>query len=236
MMADNLLNQSYKPWGFMKKSYLLIIAIFLTIFQQTQAFLQDSTKLFSGSIEFPIQMDYDLCIFYKGEKLKTEQSINNDSIQFSFVDKNETQTIFLIITHSMTCITEESNTIEHLKLTKDNSYICYKLQAQREMQDDDHQILTWKIEEHVLTQRVIPQNSLIFLFDPSLIAGLKIQSWKPECVFRIVPTIIAVPTATQKELDRAITIARLAALDIDAIHAKTTKNTPTQAVLVTALQ
>ncbi|MCX5923305.1 MAG: hypothetical protein NTU89_01930 [Candidatus Dependentiae bacterium] len=220
----------------MKKSYLSIIAIFLTIFQQTQAFLQDSTKLFSGSIEFPIQMDYDLCIFYKGEKLKTEQSINNDSIQFSFVDKNETQTIFLIITHSMTCITEESNTIEHLKLTKDNSYICYKLQAQREMQDDDHQILTWKIEEHALTQRVIPQNSLIFLFDPSLIAGLKIQSWKPECVFRIVPTIIAVPTATQKELDRAITIARLAALDIDAIHAKTTKNIPTQAVLVTALQ
>lgn len=220
----------------MKKLYLSIIAFFLIAFQDASAFLQDSPKLFSGSIEFPIQMDFDLCIFYKGQKLKTEQSIDSNSIQFSFTDKSETQTIFLIITHAMTCITEESNTIEHLKLTKDNAYICYKLQAQRETQDEDHQMLTWKIEQHELTQRVIPQNSLIFLFDPSLIAGLKIQSWKPECVFRIIPTIIATPAATQKELNRAITIARLAALDIDAIHSKTTKNTPTQAVLVTALQ
>ncbi len=220
----------------MKKLYITLIALTFICFQNVFAFLENTTKLFSGAIEFPTAQDYDLCIFYKGQKLKLDQTGPSDIVEFSFNDTKETQTIFLIITHAITCITEESNTIEHLKLAQQHPYVCYKLQAQREGHNDQHQLLTWKIEEHELTDRIIPQNSLVFLFDPRLIAGLKVQSWKPECVFRIIPTIIASPTATEKELNRAMTIARLAALDIDAIHAKTTKSSPTQAVLVSTLQ
>jgi len=219
----------------MKKLHIIAIALFAIQQHSISAFLENSTKLFSGAIEFPATLEYDLCIFYKGQKLKLEQTGPSDTVEFSFNDTKETQTIFLIITHAITCMTEESNTIEHLKLAEHHPYVCYKLQAQRQIHNDEHQLLTWKIEECKITDRIIPQNSLIFLFDPNLIAGLKVQSWKPESVFRIVPTIIATPTATEKELRRATTIARLAALDIDAIHAKTSKNSPTQAVL-TAMQ
>ena len=195
----------------------------------------NSTKLFSGSIEFPMKIDSDLCIFYKGQKLCLDKSSANEIVQFSFIDHKDTQTIFLIITQAISCLTEESNTIQHLQLTKANDYICYKLQAQRNSQDDEHELLTWKIEQHHLEKGILPQNSLILLFDPNLISGIKIQSWKPECVFRLVPTIIVLPTATEKEINRTMVIARLAALDVDAIHAKSQKPISTHAVLISTL-
>ncbi|MFA5999270.1 MAG: hypothetical protein WC747_04595 [Candidatus Babeliales bacterium] len=178
-------------------------------------------KLFSGSIEFPVKMEYDLCLFYKGQKLEIEQSKTSNIVQFSFVDSKETQTVYFIIAPALACCTEEANTVKHLQLPKQCEYICYKLQAQRETTDENYQLLTWKIEDYELEDRIIPQNSLIFLFDPKLIAGLKVQSWKPENVFRIVPTLVISPTATVHSIGRAMMTARLAALDIDAIHGKT---------------
>ena len=112
------------------------------------------------------------------------------------------------------------------------------MQAKREYskQDSQLELLTWTITEHHLPDNIIPNNSLIFLFDPNLIAGLKVQSWKPENLFRIIPTLVIHPTATEAQIQRAMVIARLAALDIDAIHAKITNNAnPTHAIL-TAMQ
>lgn len=182
---------------------------------------ENQTKLFSGSIEFPVTMEYDLCLFYKGQKLEVEQNKTSNIVQFSFVDTKETQTIYFIVAPTLACCTEQANTVKHLRLPKDCQYICYQLQAQREITDENYQLLTWKIQDFELEGRVIPQNSLIFLFDPNLIAGLKVQSWKPENVFRIVPTLIVSPTETVHSIGRAMVTARLAALDIDAIHAKT---------------
>jgi len=180
----------------------------------------NQAKLFSGSIEFPVKMEYDLCLFYKGQKLEIEQNKTSNIVQFSFVDLKETQIVYFIIAPALACCIEEANTVKHLQLPKECEYICYKLQAQRETTDENYQLLTWRIEDHELENRIIPQNSLIFLFDPKLIAGLKVQSWKPENVFRIVPTLVVSPTATVHSIGRAMMTARLAALDIDAIHGK----------------
>ena len=42
------------------------------------------TKLFSGSIEFPHTMTYDLCLFYNGQKLDFVGNNTNKFLQFSF--------------------------------------------------------------------------------------------------------------------------------------------------------
>ncbi len=197
-----------------------------------QQFTIDETKLFSGSIEFPHKLTYDLCLFYNGQKLDFEGNNTSSFIQFSFLDSHKTQVIYFLITNGLSCCTSESNNVDCLCVQDNSSYICYKMQAKRELNDDDQQILTWEILPHELSNGQIPHNSLIFLFDPALIAGLKIQSWKPENIFRIIPTLIIHPNVTIEQLQRAMIIARLVALDIDAIHSKTqTINNPAHAVL-----
>ena len=195
----------------------------------------DETKLFSGSIEFPYKLNYDLCLFYNGQKLEFEANNTSSFIQFSFLDSKYTHTLYFIITNDLTCRTSESNNVDCLCVVDESSYICYKMQAKREIDEDEHHLLTWGITEHHLHGGHIPHNSLIFLFDPTLIAGLKVQSWKPENIFRIIPTLVIHPATTLQQLQRAIIVARLAALDIDAIHSKPTSINPTHAVL-TAMQ
>lgn len=219
----------------MFKKMLLIFSCILMIWNLNYS--HNETKLFSGSIEFPCLLNYDLCLFYQGQKLEFEHSSASPFIQFSFIDSKDVQTVYVLITNNLTCCTQESNTVECLCVVDNSSYVCYKMQAKREFfNKDEDQMLTWDICEHHLDNGQIPANTLIFLFDPSLIAGLKIQSWKPENLFRIIPTIVINPTASTKQIKRAMTIARLAALDIDAIHAKSNSLTnPTHAIL-TAMQ
>lgn len=218
----------------MKNAILALLSI-LHISTMVPLEIRDQKKLFSGSIEFPFKMDFDLCLFYKGEKLTIEKHTSMPVIEFSFLDTKETHTIYFIITNGFTCCTEIANTLQSLQIIPEHQYICYKLQATREVNDDEHMLLTWNIQEHTLDKNIVPQNSLIFLFDPKLIAGLKIQSWKPENVFRIVPTVLINPQTSIRELERAMIVARLAALDIDALHTKTTPTSPATAIL-TAMQ
>ena len=220
-----------------KKLHFTFFAILAFYSPQANSLNQttDDTKLFSGSIEFPYKLNYDLCLFYNGQKLEFEANNTSSFIQFSFLDSKETQTLYFIITNDLTCRTSESNNVDCLCVVDESSYICYKMQAKREIDEDEHHLLTWEITAHSLHNGQIPHNSLIFLFDPALIAGLKVQSWKPENIFRIIPTLVIHPTATIQQLQRAIIVARLAALDIDAIHSKPNNITPTRAIL-TAMQ
>jgi hypothetical protein len=192
-------------------------------------------KMFSGSIEFPCTLNYDLCLFYKGQKLEVESNNATPFVQFSFLDYKQVHTVFLVITNGLTCSARQSNNVDCLCVADESSYICYKLQATRETDDQDHQLLSWQIAQHTLEDGQIPNTSLIFLFDPELIAGLKIQSWKPENVFRIIPTIVINPHTSSEQIKRAMIVARLAALDIDAIHAKP-EVVANPAAILTALQ
>lgn len=215
------------------KLYFKLFAFCIMLCAQT--YPENQTKLFSGSIEFPCNLEYDLCLFYKGQKLDFESNSTTPFVQFSFLDSKDTHTVYLVITNGLTCCTKESNNVDCLCVADTSSYICYKLQAKRELDEDEHQLLSWDISQHNLDNGQLPQNSLIFLFEPTLVAGLKVQSWKPENVFRIIPTLMIHPSSTMQQIQRAMIIARLAALDVDAIHAKSTLANPTNAIL-TAMQ
>ncbi len=213
----------------MKNKFILFVYLILSvqIFSNQQPVFEqnNSKKMFSGVIEFPMKADFNLCLFYKGEKLCTEKHGPMPWIEYSFYDNPETHGIYIIITDNLSHCTQVANTLETLKVCKNNDYICYKLQAKRSVMDDDYTVLTWEIFDHKLIDNIVPVNSLIFLFDPKLIAGLKLQSWKAENIFRVIPTILINPDASQSEIERALTIAQLAALDIKSIHGQNQSNT-----------
>ncbi|MBP7854470.1 hypothetical protein KAZ82_00875 [Candidatus Babeliales bacterium] len=214
----------------MKKSllfFLLLCTYQINLSIDNKLF--SNSKLFSGSIEFPMLIDYDLCIFYNGQKLELESN-NTPFVQFSFLDDKSISTIHLVIANALACSTMESNNIRALKIADNNAYICYQLQAQRNFENNEEQ-LTWNIDQCALENNQIPQNSVIFLFDPTLIAGLKIQSFKPENLFRIIPTIMINSRTTIQQIKRAMEVARLASLDIDPIHRKPELITSTAALV-----
>ncbi len=202
------------------------VAILFSLFSTLLAEQDTSTKLFSGSIEFPCKSEFDTCLFYNGQKLESESSSNSNFVQFSFLGEKNTQTLYFLITNGLSCCTKESNNIDCLYVADEKSYICYKLEAKRESHNDLSDLLSWNMSNYNLAEGKIPHNSIIFLFDPTLIIGLKLISWKPENLFRIVPTLVISPTATQSDLQRACNLARLAAMDIDRIHEKPLPNQP----------
>ena len=212
----------------MKNKFILFVYLILSVqifSEQLLASEQNSSKkMFSGVIEFPVKTDLSLCLFYKGEKLPIENHTSMPWFEYSFYDAPETQIIYVIITNNLTHCTQVANTLETLKVCADNDYICYKLQAKRNITEDEHTVLTWEIFDHKLINNVIPLNSLIFLFDPKLIAGLKTQSWKAENIFRVIPTILINPHASKEEIERALNIAQLASLDIKSIHGQSQSN------------
>lgn len=182
---------------------------------------QDPTTLFLGTIKFPKTLNNsDACLYYKGSKLKTEWDKNNLSTQFSFLESKSSQTLYVLICNNITCFTNLSNTVQHLCLIE-NQYRCYELQAIRVY--DDHDQLTsfsWDCQECDLENGIIPENTVIFLFDPLLVDGLLVHTWNKNQAMRLIPTIKICSSATSAELVRAMTIARLTSIDIDTIHAK----------------
>lgn len=203
------------------KNKIILFAIFLIIpsFFYTSI---STKKMFSGSIEFPCNANFaDLCFFYKGEKLKIENHGSIPLIEYSFFDDSQTNCIYVIITQEITHCTQVANTLASLKVCPNCDYICYKLDAKRDVTSNEGSILSWEIFDHKLVDNYIPVNSLIFLFNPKHIAGLKVQSWKAENAFRVVPAIIVHPLTLADEINRAIIAGQLAALDINTVHAPT---------------
>jgi hypothetical protein len=203
------------------KNKIILFAIFLIT--SSSFYSNNSTKkMFSGSIEFPCYANFDdLCLFYKGERLKIENHGSIPTIEHSFFDDATTNCIYVIITKEVTHCTQVANTLASLKISPNCDYICYKLEAKRDVNPQEGSMLSWSIFDHKLVDNYIPFNSLILLFNPSLIAGLKIQSWRAENAFRVVPTIVIESSTSSNEINKAIIAGQLAALDVNAVHAPT---------------
>jgi len=205
----------------------LIATLALISCFQVYTEVQDPTTLFLGNIKFPKNLNHtDLCIYYKGQKLNTDWDKHNLSVQYSFLEAKTSQNLYLLICNNITCHTTLTNTIQHLQLT-DNQYRCYHLQASR-IHDEQEKLVrfSWDCQECELKNGVVPDNTIIFLFDPHIIDDIQVHTWSKNQAMRLVPTITISNNATAPEIVRAITIARLTAIDLDTIHIKekTTKN------------
>lgn len=198
------------------------IAILLAFISCLQVYTepQEPTTLFLGNIKFPKYLNHaDLCIYYKGQKLKTDWDKNNSSVQYSFLESKTSQSLYLLVCDTIE-YTTKLNTIQNLKLTNDQ-YRCYHFQATRVHNCEEKLVhFSWNCQECELENGVIPDNTVIFLFDPYLIDGVLVHSWSKDQAMRLIPTINISSSATNSEIVRTIAVSRLTGIDIDTIHTK----------------
>ena len=191
-----------------------------------------------GNVLFPRSVDPDLNVYYKGKKLpidvfSKEKEVRN--IPYSLEEKKSTQKIYMIIC-SECKFASQDNTIQYLYVPANVDYKFYTLSAARQYNENQEvQGYLWTvIEEQLLDDNIIPDNTVIFLFDVSFVEGLNVKSWSQSSSARVLPEIIIKKSANQQDLSRAIIKARLAALDMDTIHKhdmSCTKQINKQAVL-----
>ena len=117
----------------------------------------------------------------------------------------------ILICEQVSCFAYKNN-IHHLTLGTDN-YKFYRLYGMR-----NGDLLSWEIEEETLEDNYIPENTLIFVFDPDLVDGLRPVSWKKENQMRLLPDIIMDKTKSYDEFAAAMNYACLSAMDLDAYH------------------
>lgn len=179
-----------------------------------------------GSVIFPTNVAPHLHIYYKGKKLTIDTHSKEKEfklIPYSLEEKKSTQQFHMIIC-SECKIASKDNTVQYLYVPYTVPYKFYTLTAARQYnQDQEVDGYLWtSVEERLLEKNIIPDGTIIFLFNSDLIDGLNIKSWPQDSSARILPEIIIKKTSTHDDLLAAINAACLAAPDLDAIHKRHT--------------
>ena len=175
-----------------------------------------------GSITFPRNVTPDLNVYYKGKKLIIDVHSKEKEVKlipYSLEEKKSNQQFHMIIC-SECKIASKDNTVQYLHVPTNVAYKFYTLSAARQYnQDQEVDGYLWTaVEEKLLNGNIIPDNTVIFLFNADLIENLTIKSWPQNSSARILPEIVIKKSVAQEDLSRAIVEARLAAFDLDTIH------------------
>lgn len=175
-----------------------------------------------GNIIFPKNVTPDLNVYYKGKKLSIDLHSKEKEVKlvpYSLEEVKSNQQFHMIICPECKFASKD-NTIQYLYVPKNVPYKFYTLSAARQYnQNQEVDGYLWNsIEDKLLDDHIIPDNTIIFLFDANLIEGLNVKSWPQDSNARILPEIRIKQSISQKDLSDAIIAARLAALDLDAIH------------------
>lgn len=212
----------------------VVISSFSFLFAYSKELLeyQEPMALCVGHITVGIQVDPDFCLYYKGNKLQLDthydkkskkigkpQTVKQlvDIVPYSLTEAKTTQEFYILIC----CRPEfasDQNTINYLYIPHNIAYKFYKLTAARTNQNDIEGCLWAVKEEELCDDRIIPDNTIIFLFNADFIEGLEVKSWPLHSNIRLLPNIVVKKTIDRQDVLRAIVEARLAAIDFDAVH------------------
>jgi len=175
-----------------------------------------------GSVSFPKTVAPDLNFYYKGKKLSIDvygKEKEFKIVPYSLEEQKSTQQFHMIICSECKFLPKDG-TIQHLYVPQGIAYKFYTLSAARrynENQEVDGYL--WSVmEEQLLDGNIIPDNTVIFLFNANFIAGLHVKSWPQDSSARILPEIVIKDSVNQVDLSREVIISRLAAMDMDTIH------------------
>jgi hypothetical protein len=222
----------------MKKQIILVtlLTTFGTLFSAPKSLLEYEEPMapFIGDIVFPTNVDPDLCLYYKGNKIQLD--INHDKkskrlgqlltkkelvkiVPYALNEAKATQKIHLLICQQPE-FSSLDNTINYLYVPENMSYKFYTLTATRTYDSEKvAQACCWDVVEEVLAEdQIIPDNTVIFLFNANFIAGLEVKNWPLNSNIRVLPTIIMHKNIDPEDIVRAIVQARMIAIDFDTIH------------------
>ncbi len=222
----------------MKKQIILVVLLgsFGSFFAGPKSLLEYEEPMapFIGDIVFPCDIDPDLCLYYKGNKIQLD--INHDKkskrigqsltkkdlvkiVPYAVNEARSTQKIHLLIC-DRPLPSSYDNTINYLYVPEGVSYKFYTLTAMRKYdQDKVAQGYCWHVTQEVLpADKIIPDNTIIFLFKADYIAGLDVKVWPLNSNIRILPTILMDQNIDREDITQAIIQARIIGIDFDTIH------------------
>ena len=208
------------------KIYFLTIVMFCSLLSMLQGATlpldYEPVAICLGSVIFPKNIDPDLNIYYKGKKLSIDVNSKEKEVRlvpYSLEEKKSNQQFHMIICAECK-IASKDNTVQYLYVPAKTPYKFYTLAAARSYNEDKEVdgYLWTSTEERLLDDNIIPDNTVIFVFDANFIEGLNVKSWAQGSSARILPEIVVKKSISQKDLSRAIVKARLASLDLDTIH------------------
>jgi len=179
--------------------------------------------IYLGSIKFPMHIrNTHLNLFYKGKKLSID--INNKEKElrlfpYSLEEEKSNQQFHMIIC-SECKIASKDNTVQYLYVPSKVDYKFYTLNAARSYNEkkEINGYLWTCTQEQLLDDNIIPDNTVIFIFDANLIEGLQVKSWPHNSNARVLPEIVIKNTVSKKDLYDAFDKASLAALPLNTIH------------------
>ena len=196
-----------------------IILFFVSFFFS----LQLDAKMFLGSIFFPVEVYPSLRLYYKGQKLILDARSDQEykKISFTLDESPQVHAINILICED-SCLAKNNN-IKHLAVSFSVDYKFYTLQGTRYFNDKGEEVLNWKVVEKKLDENIIPNNTLIFIFDPKLVENLRVFSWKKGGQVLNLPEIVMKKSVNGKilkkeDFNKAMNIACLSALELDSYH------------------
>lgn len=215
---------------------LTLLGTFLPLISISKSLLEyeEPMALCLGTVVFHTDIDPDLCLYYKGNKLqidlnydKKQKRLGQVAVQKDLVkivpytlhEAKATQRFHLLIC-SQPQFASDNNTVQYLHVPENMAYKFYTLSGARKY-NDNHEVdgCLWSVtEESLLDDRIIPDNTIIFLFNADYVQGLEVKSWPLNSNIRLLPSIIMKKHIDPQDIVRAIIEARMIAIDFDTIH------------------
>ncbi len=195
---------------------------------------QNPMALCLGSINFPMPVRPDLSLYYKGDKLPLDNNAEKlvrryyqkeedlvlagiKNVPYSLLELKTVQKFHMLIAAEILPASQD-NTIFYWYVPQGVAYKFYTLSAARHVIHEED-FCSWSVtQEYLLQDNIIPDDTIIFLFDAQLVFGLEVKNWSQNSNVRLIPEIIIKPSASLEQITKAMNYGRLAALDVDAFH------------------
>lgn len=195
---------------------------------------EEPMALCIGDVVFHTDIDPDLCLYYKGNKLQIDISHDKKSKRLGQVTTKKELVKIVPYTlneakatqqfHVLICcrphFASDSNTITYLHVPENVTYKFYTLSAARKYDEQGKAIgCMWAVVEDALPEdRVVPDNTIILLFNADHVEGLEEKSWPLNSNVRLLPSIVMKKTIHPDDVAKAIIEARMIAMDFDTVH------------------
>jgi len=178
-------------------------------------------NLFVGNILFPQQVKTipQISLYQRGIKIQTETDDSGKKIQFTISEEKRNKEIHILITQYVQPKVEDG-IVRYLKISRKQAYKLYKLTFVETGKNGNS--YRWNIREKQLdAKRIIPDDTLIVIFNPQYIEKVDEGSnfelpkvWIKQNILELA--------GSEEKLHDEVNELLMASLDLNILHTKPT--------------
>lgn len=194
-----------------------------------------TSSIFQGSVKFPTQVQDlpHLSILYKGNeyKIEVDQDSSGNKGYFELYEQPRYNELYLIVTESLQ--SPKQNSIKCLKTSALFPYKLFKLTRSSKTIESDileseektkqkRTIEFWSIQECDNSKKDVdlPDNTIVFPMDPTVVLGLKEESWDADDNIIKLPTIMFQESLENSTMQDIAARVACALIDVKFMHTK----------------